>query len=108
METEPQIETKTVKGLNGLTFKVPLYQRGYRWDKTNVKQLLSDLWQFEPEKKKSESTEKGSGDETASSKYSLQTLIVSKNAEGYYARTHNEVCLQGVRTYPCVQVRDPL
>lgn len=70
IEIQPQIKTKTVKDLSGLKFNVPHYQRGYRWDKTNVKNLLSDLWQFDHENK--------------TQRYSLQPLIVSKNAEGGY------------------------
>lgn len=67
---DPRIDTRTVKELSGLKFNVPHYQRGYRWDKTNVKHLLSDLWQFNHENR--------------TQKYSLQPLIVSKNGSGGY------------------------
>lgn len=35
-------------------FIVPSYQRGYRWSKTQVTQLLDDIWEFADKEKKSE------------------------------------------------------
>lgn len=62
-----EITLKTVKELTGLEFKVPFYQRGYRWKKTQVKQLLDDIKQFQP-------TEKHPF-------YFLQALVVSAKKE---------------------------
>jgi uncharacterized protein with ParB-like and HNH nuclease domain len=40
---ENQIILKTVTELLGLNFYIPDYQRGYRWTKENVTQLLEDI-----------------------------------------------------------------
>lgn len=42
------------KGLPPIVFFIPAYQRGYRWRKEEVKQLLDDIWDFsynKPDKK---------------------------------------------------------
>lgn len=43
---ENLITTKTITELLGLNFYIPEYQRGYRWTKTNVLQLLNDIWEY--------------------------------------------------------------
>lgn len=48
--TENQIITKTITELLGLNFYIPDYQRGYRWTKNNVTQLLNDIWEYRQEK----------------------------------------------------------
>ena len=46
-ETESnQIQLKTITELLGLNFFIPDYQRGYRWTKQNVTQLLEDVWEY--------------------------------------------------------------
>ena len=43
----------SVAELMGRKFRVPAYQRGYRWTKKEVTDLLEDLWEFhqsEPKK----------------------------------------------------------
>lgn len=62
---ENEIELKTVTQLLGINFHVPEYQRGYRWTKHNVKQLLDDIWEYRT---------KG----TAHSFYCLQPVVVKK------------------------------
>ncbi|WP_163566279.1 DUF262 domain-containing protein [Helicobacter suis] len=57
----------TVGGLKDLIFKIPSYQRGYRWTKIEVKILLKDITDFIKEK--------------AGEYYSLQPLVVKKNEE---------------------------
>ncbi|WP_281778494.1 DUF262 domain-containing protein, partial [Helicobacter suis] len=52
----------------GLTFKIPAYQRGYRWREKEVKTLLEDITDFIEEK----------ADEV-DKYYSLQPLVVKKN-----------------------------
>lgn len=44
--SESQICTKTITELLGLNFFIPNYQRGYRWTKYNVTQLLNDIWEY--------------------------------------------------------------
>lgn len=47
--TENLITTKTITELLGMNFFIPDYQRGYRWTKTNVLQLLNDIWEYRQE-----------------------------------------------------------
>lgn len=55
-----------VSDLKGLSFNIPSYQRGYRWEKKHVTALLDDLLEFN-----------GSGDPF----YCLQPLVVVKNED---------------------------
>ncbi len=55
---------KSVQELQGMNFFIPSYQRGYRWTKQQVEDLLDDIWEF-------------SQAET-SSFYCLQPLVVKK------------------------------
>lgn len=43
------ISTKTITELLGMSFYIPEYQRGYRWTKNNVLQLLNDIWEYRQE-----------------------------------------------------------
>lgn len=44
MENYVILEAKPIKDIRG-TFYIPAYQRGYRWERTQVKTLLNDLYQ---------------------------------------------------------------
>ena len=67
--TENKIELKSVNELLGMKFFVPSYQRGYRWTEQQVKDLLNDVKEFEPQEL-SDSKEK--------TWYCLQPLVVKK------------------------------
>lgn len=41
-----EIELKNIKDILGCKFYVPSYQRGYRWNKQQVIDLLEDIWEF--------------------------------------------------------------
>lgn len=41
-----QLVLKSVNQLFENSFFIPSYQRGYRWNKTQVEQLLNDVWDF--------------------------------------------------------------
>lgn len=41
-----KIELKSISELLGMTFFIPSYQRGYRWTKQQVKDLLNDIQEF--------------------------------------------------------------
>ena len=43
------IELKSVRELLGMKFFIPSYQRGYRWTEQQVKDLLDDVNDFEPQ-----------------------------------------------------------
>ncbi|MFN0292515.1 DUF262 domain-containing protein [Pedobacter helvus] len=63
---ENQIETKSITELLGLNFYIPAYQRGYRWTKNNVLQLLNDIWEYRQES------------DNRNSFYCLQPIVVRK------------------------------
>lgn len=44
-----QIDTKIITELLGMNFCIPEYQRGYRWTRNNVLQLLNDIWEYRQE-----------------------------------------------------------
>src|SRR5690606_35636444 len=69
---ENQIKTVTVTELLGNNFYIPEYQRGYRWTKTNVLQLLNDIWEYRQEPK------------NRNTFYCLQPVVVRK------AKWHDE------------------
>ncbi|CAH0346764.1 DUF262 domain-containing protein [Bacillus sp. CECT 9360] len=41
-----EIDLKTIKDILEYKFYVPRYQRGYRWNKQQVTDLLEDIWEF--------------------------------------------------------------
>lgn len=63
---ENKIELKSVGELLGMSFNIPNYQRGYRWTKQQVEDLLNDIWEFH--KKEKSETEF----------YCLQPLVVKR------------------------------
>lgn len=44
--SDNRIDLKTVTELCGMNFYIPNYQRGYRWTKQQVKDLLNDINEF--------------------------------------------------------------
>ena len=46
------MELKSIKDLLDYKFKVPSYQRGYRWEKTHVEALLNDILEFSDKQNK--------------------------------------------------------
>ncbi len=62
---ENEIDLKTITDLLGLNFYIPEYQRGYRWTKDNVTQLLDDIWEYRSKGK-------------AYTFYCLQPVVVKK------------------------------
>ncbi|MBR4513099.1 MAG: DUF262 domain-containing protein [Bacteroidales bacterium] len=69
---ENKIELKSVSKLLGMKFFIPSYQRGYRWTEQQVKDLLNDVNEFQPEKNK---------DTNEETWYCLQPLVVRKMEE---------------------------
>lgn len=72
---ESKIELKAIKELLGMRFFIPNYQRGYRWTKQQVEDLLNDLNEFEP---------KDDGF------YCLQPLVVKKRERDIFRRIKDE------------------
>ena len=63
---------KTLGEITEFTFKIPNYQRGYRWRKANVEALLNDLDEF------------FSSNPTDEQYYLLQPIIVKKQGDNVY------------------------
>lgn len=61
----------SVAELMGRKFRVPAYQRGYRWTKKEVTDLLEDLWEFHQSEPKKQQF------------YCLQPIVIQKNGEFY-------------------------
>ena len=72
---EDNIKLKSVSELLDLKFVIPSYQRGYRWTRMQVDDLLNDIDQFEPQ------GAEGSDEEGW---YCLQPLVVKRQEEGEY------------------------
>jgi uncharacterized protein with ParB-like and HNH nuclease domain len=72
---ETTIKLKTVSELSQFSFFIPSYQRGYRWTKLEVEDLLNDINDFKPK----EINEMG--DKTW---YCLQPIVVKQNSETQY------------------------
>lgn len=52
--TENYIGLKPISEILGMNFFIPSYQRGYRWTKQQVEDLLNDIWEFSSKPNKSE------------------------------------------------------
>lgn len=63
---ENNISLKTISELLGMNFFIPSYQRGYRWTKQQVKDLLDDICDFKPQNEEW---------------YCLQPLVVKQKKE---------------------------
>jgi hypothetical protein len=68
-KAENKIELKSVSELLGMKFFIPSYQRGYRWTEQQVKDLLNDVKEFEPQEL---------FDSKGKTWYCLQPLVVKK------------------------------
>ena len=60
-----KIELKSISELHGMNFFIPNYQRGYRWTKQQVKDLLDDIQEFI--------------DKSHEGFYCIQPLVVKRN-----------------------------
>lgn len=73
------IEQKAVKDLlDGSTFYIPSYQRGYRWTKTQIYDLCNDLLEYALIKPTTTIDKETNTPITQKAFYSLQPLIVKK------------------------------
>ena len=76
-----KIELKSVSDLLRLKFFIPSYQRGYRWTDQQVKDLLNDVNEFEPQ---------DLPDSKEKTWYCLQPLVVRKMDENDSRLPNNE------------------
>lgn len=49
-----KIELKSIRELMGVNYFIPAYQRGYRWEKSQIEDLLNDIYSFANKKNKGE------------------------------------------------------
>jgi uncharacterized protein with ParB-like and HNH nuclease domain len=63
------------------SFFIPAYQRGYRWDSKQVKDLLNDIWEFHISEKDKDN--QGADKHNDGFYYCLQPLVVIKKGEKY-------------------------
>ncbi|MCL3781163.1 DUF262 domain-containing protein [Prolixibacteraceae bacterium JC049] len=68
-EIKSKLTLKPINDLLGDKFFIPAYQRGYRWTKRQVEELLNDIWDFR------DSSQEGPKEAF----YCLQPVVVSKN-----------------------------
>ncbi len=68
-EIKSKLTLKPINDLLGNNFFIPAYQRGYRWTKRQVEELLNDIWDFRDK----------SQDGPKDSFYCLQPVVVSQN-----------------------------
>ena len=69
MNNESKLTLKPISELLAESFFIPAYQRGYRWTKRQVKELLDDIWDFR------RANENGPKEAF----YCLQPVVVSNN-----------------------------
>lgn len=65
-----QLSLRPISDLLGERFFIPAYQRGYRWTKRQVTELLDDIWEFQ-----------ALADAGGSAFYCLQPIVVKRRAE---------------------------
>lgn len=58
---------------NSIKYRIPSYQRGYKWNSEQVELLLNDIWEFVVKKKNKEVS--------VGEFYCLQPIVVKKNGE---------------------------
>ena len=68
-----KIELREINKLIKENFYIPTYQRGYRWDKQQVTELLNDIYEF---KKDNNTQNEGF--------YCLQPIVVKKRSDGRF------------------------
>jgi hypothetical protein len=71
VSTSP-IRTRSINSLLNERFHVPAYQRGYRWTKSQVRDLLEDIWDFQAQAE----------DQDKSAFYCLQPIVVLRRDSG--------------------------
>lgn len=75
---ENKIGLKSIEHLISMNFYIPRYQRGYRWTRQQVWELLNDIWEF--------SQKKGPTEEC----YCIQPLVVRKRENDIFKKIKEE------------------
>lgn len=69
-QDKKSVEMRSIEKLRGYNFLIPSYQRGYRWEKREVEDLLNDIYEFK------QSNNEGF--------YCLQPLVLKKISDNVY------------------------
>lgn len=72
------IELLPIKQLLEMKFFIPSYQRGYRWGKQEITDLLNDIYEYQNEANSQEQTTK------VGMFYCLQPVVVKGRGDGSY------------------------
>ena len=75
---ENKIGLKSIEHVISMNFYIPRYQRGYRWTRQQVWELLNDIWEF--------SQKKGPTEEC----YCIQPLVVRKRENDIFKKIKEE------------------
>ena len=75
---ENKIGLKSIEHVISMNFYIPRYQRGYRWTRQQVWELLNDIWEF--------SQKKGLTEEC----YCIQPLVVKKRENDIFKKIKEE------------------
>ena len=81
-DKENKIGLKTIDELLGMRFFIPNYQRGYRWTKRQVTDLLNDINEFDADK---------------DGFYCLQPLVVKQRKEDMLSKIHDAKSIEEVK-----------
>lgn len=98
---ENVLEQKTISQILGCNYFIPGYQRGYKWTKQQVTDLLNDINSFDPQKYIVTNPETGE-DEEESTWYCLQPLVVKKLSEDEIKKFE----LSSFEKNPCYEIID--
>jgi uncharacterized protein with ParB-like and HNH nuclease domain len=86
-----EIRLKSISELLGMNFFIPSYQRGYRWDRQQIKDLLNDIYSFAIKKNKSDREF-----------YCLQPVVVKKCSFEDRRRNHLQSNLDNNEWYEVI------
>jgi uncharacterized protein with ParB-like and HNH nuclease domain len=85
------IELRSVRELMGMNYFIPAYQRGYRWTKSQVEDLLNDLLAFATKKNKTEKEF-----------YCLQPIVLRNIQEDVLSDDHRKSSIQNATIYEVI------
>lgn len=85
------IELRSVRELMGMNYFIPAYQRGYRWTKSQVEDLLNDLLAFSTKKNKTEKEF-----------YCLQPIVVRNVQEDVLSDEHRKSSIKNATIYEVI------
>lgn len=86
-----KIELRSVRDLMGVNYFIPAYQRGYRWTRSQVEDLLNDLLTFSSKKNKTEKEF-----------YCLQPIVTRISQENNLSEKHLQSIIRETDIYEVI------